>query len=114
MKSIRFHLIFPVSLFCAVSITNISAGEPPSGNVHAGKQKAVLCLGCHGVNGEGREAMDQQPEYPRLAGQIPAYFAKSLYDYKHDKREDPLMNALSKGLTDADIANLAAYYATLD
>jgi cytochrome c553 len=114
MKSKKLFNALPMILFCALSLSPVGADEHGVGNVEAGKQKSVLCLGCHGVNGEGKVAADEQPAYPRLATQIPGYFIKSLKDYKHDIRKDPLMNALAKSLTEADIANLAAYYATLD
>jgi len=105
---------FPIIFFCAISVNTACADELGVGHAPAGKVKAVLCLGCHGVNGEGKVAADQQPDYPKLAGQIPGYFIKSLNDYKNDIRVDPLMNVLAKSLTEADIANLAAYYATLE
>lgn len=83
------------------------------GDPEAAQIKVPLCSGCHGANGEGKEAADGQPAFPRLAGQIESYFIKALMDYKSDTRVDPVMNALAKGLSDADIANLAAYYAAL-
>ena len=55
----------------------------------------------------------EQPAYPKLAGQIEAYLASSAQAYKDDKRVDPVMGAIAKGLTEEDIANLAAYYAQL-
>lgn len=55
-----------------------------------------------------------QPSSPRLAGQVAAYFIKAMNDYKNDLRLDPMMNAIAKGLTEPDIANLAAYYSSLD
>jgi cytochrome c553 len=84
-----------------------------AGDAAAGALKAPLCMGCHGVNGEGKAAANGQPAFPALAGQIEGYFIKSMNDYKNDVRVDPLMSAISKGLTDDDIANLAAYYAGL-
>ena len=114
MKSKILFKVFPIIVFCAASLNPVSADENGAGDVVAGKVKSVLCLGCHGVNGEGKVAAEQQPDYPRLASQIPGYFIKSLNDYKKDIRQDPLMNVLAKSLTEADIANLAAYYATLD
>jgi len=62
---------------------------------------------------EGKVLPNGQPAVPLIAGQLPGYFVKSMYDYKTDKRADPLMNAISKGLTDVDIANLAVFYASL-
>jgi cytochrome c553 len=114
MKSNRLLNAFPIIFFCAVLFNSAYAEGHGVGNVEAGRLKAVLCLGCHGENGEGMRAVDQQLDYPRLSGQVPGYFIKSVYDYKKDIRKDPFMNALTKGLTDADIVNLAAYYASLE
>ncbi|MEN8165961.1 MAG: c-type cytochrome [Pseudomonadota bacterium] len=99
-----------LALACIATTSGVSraAGDPK-----AAMAKVPLCSGCHGVNGEGKEATDDQPAFPRLAGQIESYLIKATLDYKSDKRIDPVMNALIKGLSDADIANLAAYYAAL-
>lgn len=114
MKSKRLIPAFTIIFFSVMTVNTAGADELGAGDVEAGKLKSVLCLGCHGVNGEGKVAADQQPDYPRLATQKPGYFIKSLKDYKNDIRKDPLMNVLAKSLTEADIANLAAYYASLD
>jgi cytochrome c553 len=113
MKRQPLYTALGIVLISALSAT-LAIGQGISNpNAHAGKLKSVLCSGCHGHNGEGREQTSEQPAYPRLAGQVPGYFIKTIYDYKNDIRNDPLMNALSKGLTEDDIANLAAYYASL-
>lgn len=82
-----------------------------AGDAAAGRTKAVLCAGCHGPNGEGKT--DQQAIVPALACQTEAYLNKSMMGYKHGTRIEPTMNAIFKGLSDTDIANLAAFYATL-
>jgi cytochrome c553 len=74
----------------------------------AGKAKSATCAGCHGANG-----ISAVPTYPNLAGQKEAYLAKQMTAFKAGTRTDPTMNAMSKPLSDADIANLAAYYASL-
>lgn len=51
--------------------------------------------------------------YPNLAGQKEMYLAKQLKDFKSGTRKDPVMGAMAMPLSDADIANLAAYYASL-
>lgn len=84
-----------------------------AGDAEAAKAKVPLCIGCHGAQGEGKEPAGEQPAYPKIAGQIEAYLVTSVQAYKDDKRVDPVMGAIAKGLTDADIANLAAYYAGL-
>lgn len=114
MRLRRTTVAFPIILSCLVSLTVAAADKLVLGNAEEGKVKSALCSGCHGLNGEGKVMPDGQPAIPLLAGQIPGYFVKSVYDYKTDKRVDPVMNAISKGLTDVDIANLAAYYAGLN
>lgn len=80
-----------------------SAGDPA-----AGKAKAASCAGCHGPDG-----ISVVPTYPNLAGQKEAYLVKQMKAFRDGTRTDPTMNAMSKPLNDADIANLAAYYANL-
>ena len=98
-------LIIPV-IGCLTVPSSVQAGDAA-----AGRTKAVLCAGCHGPNGEGKT--DQQTIVPALACQTEAYLNKSMMGYKHGTRIEPTMNAIFKGLSDADIANLAAFYATL-
>ena len=113
MNVARVIVVFPMILACLVSIQVMAADNLVLGNAEEGKIKSALCSGCHGLNGEGKVMPDGQPAIPLLAGQIQGYFVKSVNDYKTDKRVDPIMNAIAKGLTDVDIANLAAYYASL-
>lgn len=79
-----------------------------AGDVAAGKTKSAVCAACHGA--EGVSAI---PMYPNLAGQKEAYIAKQLKDFKSGARKDPVMAPMAMGLSDADVANLAAYYASL-
>ncbi|MFR9720344.1 c-type cytochrome [Aeromonas diversa] len=74
----------------------------------AGKEKAVVCAACHGVEGKA-----MIPGYPHLAGQSAQYTAKQLKAFRDGSRSDPLMAPLAKVLSDADIENLAAWYASL-
>jgi len=78
------------------------------GDAAAGKAKAATCAGCHGATG-----ISNNPLWPNLAGQKAAYIAKQLKAFKSGSRKDPMMDATSKGLSDADIDNLAAYYSGL-
>lgn len=73
----------------------------------AGKTKAAGCAGCHGMNGASNN-----PMYPNLAGQKEVYLVKSMKDYRDDHRKDPMMNGMVKGLSDGDIADMAAFYAS--
>lgn len=74
----------------------------------AGKAKAATCVACHGPEG-----VSVNPMWPNLAGQKEAYLAKQLKDFRDGRRNDPVMGPMAKGLSDDDIANLAAYYASL-
>ena len=79
-----------------------------AGDAAAGKAKSMTCAGCHGTNG-----ISNNPMWPNLAGQKQAYLASSLKMYRDGGRKNAMMSAMAKNLTDADIANLAAYYSGL-
>jgi len=79
-----------------------------AGDAAAGKAKSMTCAGCHGANG-----ISNNPMWPNLAGQKQAYLASSLQMYRDGRRKNAMMTAMAKNLTDADIANLAAYYSGL-
>ncbi len=74
----------------------------------AGKTKAALCTACHGSNGIA--VIDT---YPNLAGQNAAYLELSLRAYRDGSRRNPLMSPVARGLSEQDIADLAAYFASL-
>jgi cytochrome c553 len=81
-----------------------------AGNIAAGKEKATaLCASCHGA--DGITVID--PSYPKLAGQYPDFLARALSDYKSGARKNAIMAGMAAALTKEDIANLAAYYASL-
>lgn len=103
MKS-KYILISILSVI-AVSSTNIAV----AGDIVAGEKKSKGCVACHGADGNGTD-----PQYPRLAGQHQDYLAKSMRDYKSGDRKNPIMNSMVAGLTDDDIEDLAAFYASLD
>jgi len=77
----------------------------------AGKEIAYSCLGCHGIEGY----RNAYPSYrvPKLGGQKAAYLVAAMNGYRDGKREHSTMQAQAASLTDGDIANVAAYLATL-
>jgi cytochrome c553 len=89
---------------------SLSCVAPPSqsrvGDVAAGKTVAANCTACHGETGVG-----SNPAWPTLAGQKPAYLVNVLKAFRAGLRKDPMMAGVTRGLSDTDIANLAAYYA---
>jgi len=80
-------------------------------DVAAGKAKTVMCAGCHGADGNS-----PAPTAPKLIGQNEKYIAKQLKDFvtPADKggRFSPIMGGMAAGLTEADRANVAAYFAS--
>jgi cytochrome c553 len=67
---------------------------------------AAPCTACHGQNGIGT-----LPENPTLAGQHADYLAQALYDYRHGKRQNPIMSTFASQLTPDDIQAISAYFA---
>jgi cytochrome c553 len=94
-------------LTSAIAATVMIASPAFAGDVAAGKAKSVTCAACHGA--EGISAI---PMYPNLAGQKEAYLVKQLKDFKSGARKDPVMSAMAMPLSDDDIANVAAYFAS--
>ena len=91
----------------------------PKGNVAAGKkayesdlnskgEKKAACTSCH-----GKGANQPLEGMPKLAGQYPEYLAKSLNEYRSGKRKNAIMAGQAADLTDADVANLSAYFGSL-
>lgn len=89
---------------------SLSCAAPPSptrvGDAAAGKAVAVNCTACHGATGVGSNLA-----WPTLAGQKPAYLVNVLKAFRAGLRKDPMMAGVTRGLSDTDIVNLAAYYA---
>jgi len=99
MKSFLFVLLTAL-MFLSSSVT--------AGDAAVGKAKSVVCASCHGAAG-----VSINPLWPNLAGQQEAYLAKQIKDFRDGVRKDPLMSPLAAGLSDDDIANLAAYFSSL-
>ena len=89
------------------SLSCKSAAKPASAaNVENGKALARNCAACHGEGG-----VASNPAWPHLAGQRAVYLANMLKAFRAGLRKDPMMAGVTRGLSDADIADLAAYYA---
>ncbi len=105
MKRLLLALVL-VSPFTAMAADKASDKDPfTQGSAKAGESKAAVCAACHGPG--GNSAM---PDWPKLAGQGSSYIAGQLKDFKSGKRNNPIMAAQVINLTDADFADLGAYY----
>ena len=91
---------------CAV-LSGVPSACAQSG-VSAGKAKAQACSTCHGPLG-----LSQLPNAPHLAGQPEIYITEQLKAYRSGKRSNEVMNVIAKPLTDEDIGQLAAWFASL-
>lgn len=86
----------------------VAAAVKMTGDAAAGKQRAAACASCHGAEG-----VSPNDTWPNLAGQHAAYLARILAAYKSGDQTDVMMSPIAKTLGDADVQNLAAYYAGL-
>jgi cytochrome c553 len=85
------------------------AAAPASAADAAAAKKTVteVCQACHGADGNSPSG-----DFPRLGGQHEDYLAKALRDYKSGARKNPIMAGFAATLSNSDIDNLAAYYAS--
>jgi cytochrome c553 len=104
-----------ISVKLLVTATMLAAGVAAhaEGDAAAGKQKTVMCQGCHGIPGY-KTAFPSVYRVPKLGGQHAGYIIKALQGYKSGERSHPSMRAIAAGLSDQDMADLAAYYSAGD
>lgn len=96
-----------IALLCALSSLPLSAPALAEGSAEAGQTKSAACVACHGVDGNS-----VNPQWPTLAGQHSSYIVKQLKAFKSGARQDPLMSPLAMPLSEQDMEDLAAYFAT--
>ena len=78
-----------------------------AGDAEKGKAKTGTCVACHGKDGKATA-----PNYPNLACQNEKYLVDALKQYKSGARSNPLMKPMIATLSDADVENVSAYYAS--
>lgn len=107
MRKIVLSVVLPVLLLGCAEKQDGSAVT--SSNPSAGKAIAkVNCAGCHGLDGKGITG-----DIPNLAAQVETYLSTSLHAYKEGKRTHAALRDMAKKMSDADMRNIAAYYASL-
>jgi cytochrome c553 len=90
-----------------VASLGIASAAQAAGNAEAGKAKSATCVGCHGATGQG------VAPNPAIAGKPEAQFVQALKDYKSGAKPNPVKRGLTAALSDQDMEDLAAYYASL-
>jgi len=83
--------------------TKLRAGP---GDPVVGQEKAELCMGCHGEDGNSSD-----PLIPKLAGQYGVHIAKQVRNYQSSYRTHQIMGAVAAAVTDEDLADISAYFA---
>lgn len=107
------HLLrsFGVLTSAAMLALGASAQGVSAGDAQAARSKVAMCIGCHGIPGY-QSSFPEVHKVPKISGQNAAYLAAALTAYRKGDRKHPSMKAIATSLTDQDIADLAAYYAT--
>ena len=93
----------------AISLILFATSTLAAGNVAAGRQKALACQTCHGLDG-----LSKLPEAPNLAGQPEPFLINSLNDFRKGVRKNDMMSLVVQQLSDQDVADLAAFYAAIE
>ncbi len=109
--------LFPMTVRSLVAAATFSAAamavqaQGLTGDVEAGKSKAEMCIGCHGIPGY-QNSFPEIHKVPKISGQSGQFIASSLAAYKKGDRKHPTMRGVAASLSDQDMADLAAFYAS--
>lgn len=95
--------------FSAVALA--AQAQDSAGDVQAGKSKAEMCIGCHGIPGY-QNSFPEIHKVPKISGQSEKFIASALAAYKKGDRKHPTMRGIAASLNDQDVADLAAFYAS--
>lgn len=106
----RRKAVAPALLLVLAGVASTPAAPGQEGDARAGRRIAGgMCASCH-----GRDGIAVQPDAPNLAGQNPAYTAEQLRHFRDGKRQHEQMSVVAQGLNDAQINDLAAWYAAME
>lgn len=99
----------PLSIACLAGLVAVAAPHlARAADAAAGRNKASACRTCHGIDG-----IAKIPIAPHIAGESEIYLQTQLKAFRSGKREHEIMSVIAKDLTDEDIADLAAWYASI-
>ena len=98
------RIFTPCAAFLLVCASPLAAA---GGDVKSGQTKAEVCASCHGADGNSTA-----PEFPKLAGQHADYIVRTLTDYQTGKRNNAIMQGFVANLSQQDMRDLAAYFAS--
>jgi len=96
-------------LLLGLAAVALQATPAMAADAAAGRQKARQCQTCHGLDG-----IAKIPIAPHLAGESQIYLQTQLKAFRSGKREHEMMSVVAKTLSDEDIADLAAWYSSIE
>jgi cytochrome c553 len=99
---------FPL-LMALAAASLVAQAQDAAGNAKRGEDLAASCIGCHGIPGYQASFPDIH-KVPMISGQTSKYIVAALNAYKKGDRKHPTMRAIASSLTDADMADLGAFY----
>ncbi len=102
MKNLLSLLIVSAATLAPLSVAQAQDAKE-------GEKKVAMCIGCHGIPGY-QASFPEIHKVPMIAGQGAKYIVAALTAYKKGERKHPTMRAIAASLTDADIADVAAFY----
>ena len=105
MKNLFSALIALATFAAAASLATTARAQ----DAKAGEKKAAMCIGCHGIVGY-QASFPEVHKVPMISGQGGKYIVAALNAYKKGERKHPTMKAIAASLTDADMADLGAFY----
>lgn len=94
-----------------IALATPALAQAPAGNAEAAKRKISMCVGCHGIP-QYKTAFPHVNHVPKITGQAPVYIVNALQAYKSGARSHPSMRGIAQGLSEQDMADLAAYYSS--
>ena len=97
-----------VRLAAGVALAMLVPSGGHAADAAGGRAKAEACVVCHGQDG-----IATMPAVPHLAGQPADYLADQLRQFRSGRRPSEVMAVIAKPLGDADIADLAAWFASI-
>jgi len=104
------NLILTAMLYSTASLMIPVQAAHAAGDIEAGEIKANTCTGCHGIPGYN----NVYPTYkvPKIGGQNYEYLILALKSYRADERDHPTMSLQAQSLSDQDIEDISAYFAS--
>lgn len=109
LKTTIVRTVVAAATLAAVAVSAQAQGV--TGDVAAGKQKAEMCIGCHGIPGY-QNSFPEIHKVPMISGQTDKYIVASLNAYKKGDRKHPSMRGIAGSLTEQDMADLGAFYSS--